>query len=56
MLDNGSIVVASVESYDIAEKAVSACSFIARNNIAQLLDAMGVASDSIVRGDANELI
>lgn len=56
MLDNGTIVVSSVTSYTIAEKSVSACSFIARNNIIQFLDAMGVAPDFIARGDANELI
>ncbi len=55
-MDNGTIVVSSVESYTIAEKSVSACSFIARNNIVQLLEAMNVSPDMIARGDANELI
>lgn len=54
--DNGTLVVSSIASYDIAEKNVSACSFIARNNIIQLLEAMNVASDMIARGDANDLI
>lgn len=35
---------------------MSACSFIARNNIIQLLEAMNVSPDMIARGDANELI
>lgn len=56
ILDNGSIVVDSVESYDILEKSVSACSFVARNNIVLLLESMGVPSTDIARGDANDLI
>ncbi len=56
ILDNGSVTVSSVESYDIFEKSVSACSFIARNNISLLLEAMSISSDTIARGDANELI
>lgn len=56
VLDNGSIVVESVESYDIAEKDMSACSFIARNNIALLLESMSIVSDDIPRGDAYDLI
>jgi hypothetical protein len=56
ILDNGSVVVASVESYDIREKSVSACSYIARNNIVLLLESMGVPSTDIARGDANDLI
>lgn len=56
VLENGSIVVSSVESYDIVEKSLSACSFIARNNIALLLESMNQDSSSIARGDANQLI
>ncbi len=56
ILDNGKIVVDSVESYDIVEKSVSACSYIARNNIVLLLESMGIPSAEIARGDANDLI
>ena len=49
-------MVDSVESYDIVEKSVSACSFIARNNIVLLLESMGIPSIEIARGDANDLI
>jgi hypothetical protein len=56
ILSNGSIVVASVESYDTVEDTVSACSFIARNNIAFLLESMEVPPHFIARGDASRLI
>lgn len=35
---------------------MSACSFIARNNVTQLLEVMNIAPESIARGDANTLI
>lgn len=56
VLDSGRIVVSTVESYDVASKSVSPCSFVARNNIINLLDAMGIPTPWMAQGDANDLI
>ena len=55
-LENGRILVSTVESYDVYNPNVSACSFIARNNIMQLLTAMGIALPWVAQGDAHDLI
>ncbi len=55
VLPNGRIVVSSVESYDVGT-VISSCSFVARNNIMALLDAMGITVPWMAQGDANDLI
>jgi len=55
LADNGGFVVSSVESYTV-DAGVSSCSFIARKNIGELLDAMGISSSWMAQGDANDLI
>jgi hypothetical protein len=56
VLENGRIVVATVESYDVNSKRVSACSFTARHNIIHLLSAMGLPTPWMAQGDAHDLI
>jgi hypothetical protein len=56
VLENGRILVPTVESYDVYMTGVSACSLIARNNIVQLLTAMGITLPPVAQGDAHDLI
>lgn len=46
VLENGRIVVSTVESYDVNSKNVSPCSFTARHNLLSLIGAMGLPSPS----------
>jgi len=55
-LENGRILVSTVESYDVYNANISACSLISRNNIIQLLTAMGIALPWLAQGDAHDLI
>jgi len=57
VLENGRIVVSTVESYDVNSKSVSPCSFTARHNLLNLLGAMGLPNPSwMPQGDAHDLI
>lgn len=56
VLENGRIVVSTVESYDVDVKRISPCSFTARNNIIHLLGAMGLPTPWLAQGNANDLI
>lgn len=56
VLENGRIVIATVESYNVDVDGVSACSFTARNNITQILNAMGLSTPWLAQGDAHDLI
>jgi hypothetical protein len=55
---NGGFVVSSVASYDVNDQGVKpiSCSFIARQNLAQLLDAFRIHAPKIAQWDANDLI
>jgi hypothetical protein len=56
--DNGGFLVSSVTSYTVSDETVKpiSCSFIARRNLAQLLDIFGIYAPKIAQGDANDLI
>jgi len=57
VLENGRIVVSTVESYDVNSKSVSPCSFTARHNLLNLIGAMGLSAPSwMPQGDAHDLI
>jgi hypothetical protein len=58
VLDDGRFIVTSVESYSVGKiDNRTSCSFIARNNIQQLLAAMGlITTDTLPRWDAKDLI
>lgn len=56
VLENGRIIVSSVESYDVAARGVSPCSFTARHNIIALLNAMNIPTPWMAQGDASDLI
>ncbi|MCB9807267.1 hypothetical protein H6768_05315 [Candidatus Peribacteria bacterium] len=56
VLENGRIVVSTVESYDVAARGISPCSFTARHNIVSLLNAMNIPIPWMAQGDASDLI
>lgn len=56
VLENGRVVVSTVESYDVNAKNVSPCSFTARHNLMSILSAMGISSPWMAQGDAHDLI
>lgn len=57
VLENGRIVVSTVESYDVNSKSVSPCSFTARHNLLNLIGAMGLPNPAwMPQGDAHDLI
>lgn len=56
VLENGRIVVSTVESYDVDGKGISPCSFTARSNIVHILGAMGLPAPWMAQGDAHDLI
>ena len=53
---NGRFVVSSVESFTSNATDISSCSYIARKNLGVLLDALGIPSDGMAKGDALKLI